>query len=384
MGTSKTLTTEEKMLLNGYRLQIIGAEDAVLSLRKMSEEIGRSRDWLDKHLRELLKTEEERKKYEEFKIESKVRRPGDKYFDKEERIAIIDVAKKYISGDISLNQSAKMLEKLLGSEENITRKTVKNVFKRAILDEYIGTQEELLNELSNKKRETIDRISFGKLQEKDKKRVIFERFQKKNSKNNRYNYSDSNIRKKYEKLKNYILSRNSLVKDDRFKITEDDILNTIYGHEDVLKNSLEEKIKKICRIFDNYQGIGPEYTNLMLKRSIIPFRQPESKLKMQLKIAEEYGVLPNIIQNPIAFKVSPKTMYALLEYRKNEYRKKFYDEEEIRLALEDSTIQDLFPQESSLPGTLTYDRLLEEYRLENSIFSSSRIFKEYIDDENIR
>ena len=384
MGTSKTLTTEEKMLLNGYRLQIIGAEDAVLSLRKMSEEIGRSRDWLDKHLRELLKTEEERKKYEEFKIESKVRRPGDKYFDKEERIAIIDVAKKYISGDISLNQSAKMLEKLLGSEENITRKTVKNVFKRAILDEYIGTQEELLNELSNKKRETIDRISFGKLQEKDKKRVIFERFHKKNSKNNRYNYSDSNIRKKYEKLKNYILSRNSLVKDDRFKITEDDILNTIYGHEDVLKNSLEEKIKKICRIFDNYQGIGPEYTNLMLKRSIIPFRQSESKLKMQLKIAEEYGVLPNIIQNPIAFKVSPKTMYALLEYRKNEYRKKFYDEEEIRLALEDSTIQDLFPQESSLPGTLTYDRLLEEYRLENSIFSSSRIFKEYIDDENIR
>ena len=122
----------------------------------------------------------------------------------------------------------------------------------------------------------------------------------------------------------------------------------------------------------------------MLKRSIIPFRQSESKLKMQLKIAEEYGVLPNIIQNPIAFKVSPKTMYALLEYRKNEYRKKFYDEEEIRLALEDSTIQDLFPQESSLPGTLTYDRLLEEYRLENSIFSSSRIFKEYIDDENIR
>ena len=231
---------------------------------------------------------------------------------------------------------------------------------------------------------TIDRISFGKLQEKDKKRVIFERFHKKNSKNNRYNYSDSNIRKKYEKLKNYILSRNSLVKDDRFKITEDDILNTIYGHEDVLKNSLDEKIKKICRIFDNYQGIGPEYTNLMLKRSIIPFRQPESKLKMQLKIAEEYGVLPNIIQNPIAFKVSPKTMYALLEYRKNEYRKKFYDEEEIRLALEDSTIQDLFPQESSLPGTLTYDRLLEEYRLENSIFSSSRIFKEYIDDENIR
>ena len=384
MGTSKTLTTEEKMLLNGYRLQIIGAEDAVLSLRKMSEEIGRSRDWLDKHLRELLKTEEERKKYEEFKIESKVRRPGDKYFDKEERIAIIDVAKKYISGDISLNQSAKMLEKLLGSEEYITRKTVKNVFKRAILDEDIGTQEVLLNELSNKKRETIDRISFGKLQEKDKKRVIFERFQKKNSKNNRYNYSDSNIRKKYEKLKNYILSRNSLVKDDRFKITEDDILNTIYGHEDVLKNSLDEKIKKICRIFDNYQGIGPEYTNLMLKRSIIPFRQPESKLKMQLKIAEEYGVLPNIIQNPIAFKVSPKTMYALLEYRKNEYRKKFYDEEEIRLALEDSTIQDLFPQESSLPGTLTYDRLLEEYRLENSIFSSSRIFKEYIDDENIR
>lgn len=398
MGISKPLTTEEIEFLEDLKVRILtsqGVSNSKISLRTEAKKIGRSRDWLDTKLEKIFEDIDEKEKYEQFKKSNKVR--GNKKeltFSDEKKEQILLLLEAYMSEEISATQVSKLLNTILGNN-NVTRKSAHTILKRIAEQEgrtdLLEQMETKKEDASNEREEEIkSKQEFRNLDKSTKRKIVFERFLKKQKNKEVFQYSEEALKRKYQELKEFMIKRNiklsreELEENEKYIITENDVLNMIYGFEDILKNSLNIKIKNNCNILDSYPGIGVKNTNLMFKKSVLPLRQSQEKLTMQLKIAKENDIIQTLIENPYIFKVSPRTMYALIEYRKKCLEAEGFNAEQIKTEIKHMSVSILLPKEDSLPRPLTYEILLNKYKLEESTSLNLTDAKDVKHEDTIR
>lgn len=187
----------------------------------------------------------------------------------------------------------------------------RDFIKSRIID-YINDEDEekaFLDILdSNRKRVKKD---YFELSSKDeKKSLIFKKLNDRRKVNNRPQYSNEFLEKKFEKLKKYFLeTRNSKTID---QITEDDFLSILYDTPTLLSSSLTNKIIPAINNLDASESIGPEVTNIIIRADSSILCSSIERTNLQIKILEESDLLRACIKKPRNFRTSPEMMYALI------------------------------------------------------------------------
>ncbi len=281
--------------------------------------------------------------------------------------------------------------------KDITRKSALRIMKQFVEqeeNEELGQKltTKILTNSSKRKQSEEEKTSFRKLSIAQKREMIIKKFLNSQKNKDVFQYSEEALNRKYEKFRDFILARNSLIGAENqaqkriYGITEDDVLDMIYNSEIILKSGLSTKIKDNTELLDSYPGIGYRNTNLILKGSTIPIRHSTARLQLQLKIAEENGLIPMLIRVPHLFILSPRTMYALIEYRKSKLILDGLAENEEHAVQIVSTMErsKLFPSEKTLSGNISYEDLRMMYDLESSKFSKTPELTQYKREESSR
>ena len=197
-------------------------------------------------------------------------------------------------------------------------KRTRDFIKGKILD-FIKDEEE--------KREFLDLLrinqhprkkdEFLELSEAEKKKIVFERLNRRRTFNNRDEYSGSFLEKKYARLKTYFLeTRNQTIKNGE-KILEEDFFKILYDTPTLLSSSLTNKIIPAVENLDNHPDIGTESTNKILRAdaSILCSSIPRTNLQIRMLKANE--LLENFMLKPRNFRTSPELLYALIELHRD-------------------------------------------------------------------
>lgn len=242
------------------------------------------------------------------------------------------------------------------TEVSKTYGRTRDFIKSRIID-YINDEEEEKEflEVLKSNRHSKKRNDFFEASEEVSKKLIFDRLNKRRKVNNRPEYSETFLEKKYLRIKKYFLeTRNEGLESD--KISEKDFLKMLYDTPTLLSSSLRSRIIPAVENLDNNKSIGAENTNRIIKEDASILCSSILRTNLQIRILEDNNLLEDCLSKPRNFRTSPEMIYALIELHKNKTVK-----------------------ESSV--FITKSRLEKKYRLSPEVLTEKyNIKEEYGDD----
>ncbi len=184
--------------------------------------------------------------------------------------------------------------------------------------EYINDEEEEKEflDLLKSNQHPIKKDVFLQMSEEEKKKVLFEKLNRRREKNNREKYSETFLERKYERLKKYFLeTRNEKMQDDE-KISEEQLFKILYDTPTLLSSSLSNRIIPAMENLDNNENIGISMANKIIKTDASILCSSIERTNLQIRILKDNELLEKFLQKPRNFRTSPEMIYALIQLHK--------------------------------------------------------------------
>ncbi len=200
----------------------------------------------------------------------------------------------------------------LSKKYGVNRETL----RRAILD-YLddeNDEKEFLEALEqNRNRSSgTSKKSFLQLSDEEKKKEIFEKVNQINLSQGRKEYSEDFLKKGFDRIFNYFYTeRNENIKDEKAKLSKDDIYEMMYDFPKMIVMSLENKVKPMVETLE--QQLDPTSASIILRENPAMLGTALSRLKLQMKILKASGTLKHVLKKPRILRTSPELMYALIK-----------------------------------------------------------------------
>lgn len=114
-------------------------------------------------------------------------------------------------------------------------------------------------------------------------------------------------------IKYLTINRNKGIKDETCIITEIDALKYLNLFNNRKRPNLN-RLMQIAQILDEEESIGRENANTIIKEFGNISETDREKLLLKIKIIKKFNYMPNMIENPRKFSLSPEYLYARLCY----------------------------------------------------------------------
>ena len=303
-----------EMFFNTVELKIISEFKDGKTIRKIADETegyGRTKitNIINKYKNEFPEEAKE--------IEQKLKE--NKFHKKEgETVELLDITDEQIAqayediqnNDITLTAVAKSLGR------------TKDYIRKKIL-EYINNPEEekefvdILKSNQHKQKKS----DFLEMSEQEKKEFLFKKLNRRRSLNNRNEYENSFLEKKYERLRRYLLEiRNqNIPKEDR--LSEDNFFKILYDTPTLLSSSLRQRIVPALENLDYHNDIGTKNATKIIRDDASILCSSMQRTNLQIRILTDNGYLENFLQKPRNFRTSPEMIYGLIEFHKSRKEK---------------------------------------------------------------
>lgn len=257
-----------------------------------------------------------------------------------------EVISEVLEQDLPLIMDRKVTLKEVANKHHISTKYI-----RGIIEDELSKNEEEFNRykeavkrnggtspekrmISSRKKsrvqsfETVTNKEYLGLSSEEKKKQLIYKYLKMrmSEKENAKISNEESVEKRINDIVEYFEDRNERehrrehkkADNDQSKdISEEDVLYMLYRVPSLLNYSIDEKINPSIELLDNYEGIGYENTNHILRTfpSVIGYSM-ERKSK-QLKVLSKGNVVDAIVNNPRIFMNSPQLLYAQIQYAKD-------------------------------------------------------------------
>lgn len=325
-------------------------------------------DSIRRHVRKLL--ENEPKKLEQYKITLK-----QNWREIPEEV-IINEFDNIINHKMTLKQVAEKYHKTPRTIKKIIMQHLEGdleeleIFQLAVKDNR-GVAREKREEVKEKweeiqKEQVVLKSEFISMSEVEKRsQIILKRNKSKINNVKGKNLSSDSINKKIDEILDYFQKRNSKhpIEAKKTQISRDDALLMIFRLPTMLQYSIDGKMNDAINSLDMNDEIGFINANHILKTFPGFLCYSKERRETIIKILKDNDILYFLIEKPMLFMLSPKAIYALIQFAKDNHKDKSLSELKINsIMMNNPTLKRVYKT--------TLDELIETYPLPNEYQSS--------------
>ena len=188
----------------------------------------------------------------------------------------------------------------------------RDTVKRAIID-YLNGDKDAIREFNQVLKDNQSHAKegkyFSKASDEEKKKMIFDRLNLRRSLAGKNTYPDSTLEIRFKRLEEYFEKRNTRMDNPEDKISKEQFYHMAYDCPTILALSLSDKIRPIVGKLDE-KYLGKKNTSRLLRDNPAVVGSTLTRIRLQIKMLNDFGVLEHALQKPRVFRTSPELMYA--------------------------------------------------------------------------
>ena len=188
----------------------------------------------------------------------------------------------------------------------------RDTVKKAIID-YLSGDKDAIREfnqvLKDNQAHAKEGKYFSKASDEEKKKMIFDRLNLRRSLAGKNTYPNETLEIRFRRLEEYFEKRNTRMENPEDRITKEQFYHMAYDCPTILALSLSDKIRPIVGKLDE-KYLGQKNTSRLLRDNPAVVGSTLTRIRLQIKMLNDFGVLEQALKKPRVFRTSPELMYA--------------------------------------------------------------------------